>query len=138
MAEKNRPKKHCYFKSNQIPYVDYKDVGLLTRFLTDQGKILPRRITGVSAFYQRQLSRAVKTARQMGLIAATLSGDNRKRTPGGRGGPRGPRSGPGGPGGPRSGPGGPGGPGGYGGPRGPRGGFKDRNDSPAEATAADS
>ena len=66
MAE--RPKKRCYFRSNKIYYIDYKDASLLKRFLTDRGKILPRRITGVSAFFQRQLSVAVKRARATGIL----------------------------------------------------------------------
>lgn len=70
MAKNFKKKKTCYFSANRIEYIDYKDVHLLKRFLTDRGKILPRRITGVSARYQRQLSTAVKRARSMGLIAA--------------------------------------------------------------------
>ena len=49
-------------------YVDYKDTELLTRALNEQGKILPRRITNVSAKFQRQLTRAVKRARHMAMI----------------------------------------------------------------------
>jgi len=49
-------------------YVDFKDVELLKRFINEQGKILPRRITGVSAGFQRQLTRAVKRARHLSLI----------------------------------------------------------------------
>ncbi len=49
-------------------YVDYKDTEQLERFINDQGKILPRRVTGVSAKYQRQLTRAVKRARHLSLI----------------------------------------------------------------------
>jgi small subunit ribosomal protein S18 len=66
---RERRKKSCYFKANNIQYIDYKDVHLLKRFLTDRGKILPRRITGVSAYYQRMLCNAVKRARSAGLIA---------------------------------------------------------------------
>ena len=50
-------------------YIDYKDVELLKRYLNEQGKILPRRITGVSARFQRQLTRAIKRARHLALIA---------------------------------------------------------------------
>ena len=53
---------------NEPEYVDYKDVELLKRFINEQGKILPRRITGVSAKFQRQLTRAVKRARHLALI----------------------------------------------------------------------
>jgi small subunit ribosomal protein S18 len=49
-------------------YVDYKDVELLKRFLNEQGKLLPRRITNVSARFQRQLTTAVKRARHLALI----------------------------------------------------------------------
>lgn len=49
-------------------YVDYKDVEMLKRYLNEQGKILPRRITNASAKFQRQLTRAVKRARHMALI----------------------------------------------------------------------
>jgi small subunit ribosomal protein S18 len=49
-------------------YVDYKDTEMLKRFLNEQGKILPRRITNVSAKFQRQLTRAVKRARHLALI----------------------------------------------------------------------
>lgn len=61
-------KKRCYFLTNKIEYIDYKDANLLKRFLTDRGKILPRRITGVSSYYQRKLSVAVKRARASGIL----------------------------------------------------------------------
>ena len=51
-----------------IEYVDYKDTDLLLRFINEQGKILPRRITGVTAKQQRQLTRAIKRARHLALI----------------------------------------------------------------------
>lgn len=70
MPKDYKKKKTCYFSANRIEYIDYKDAHLLKRFLTDRGKILPRRITGVSARYQRQLKTAVKRARAMGIIAA--------------------------------------------------------------------
>lgn len=56
------------FSADGIEYVDYKNVDLLKRFINEQGKILPRRITGVSAKFQRQLTRAVKRARHMALL----------------------------------------------------------------------
>jgi small subunit ribosomal protein S18 len=55
--------------TDQLEYIDYKDVELLQRYLNDQGKLLPRRITGVSAKTQRQLTRAVKRARHVALLA---------------------------------------------------------------------
>ena len=63
-------KKRCYFKANNIQEIDYKDVRLLQRFLTFQGKILPSRITSVSKKYQNMLSKAVKRARQAGLLTS--------------------------------------------------------------------
>lgn len=56
------------FDTKNIDYVDYKDTELLKRFVNEQGKILPRRITGVSAKFQRQLTRAIKRARQIALM----------------------------------------------------------------------
>ena len=55
-------------KFTEPAYVDYKDVELIKRYLNEQGKILPRRITNVSAKFQRQLTRAVKRARHAALI----------------------------------------------------------------------
>lgn len=60
--------RECKFTKAGIEYIDYKDTELLERFMNDQGKILPRRVTGTSAKYQRQLSRAIKRARFLGLI----------------------------------------------------------------------
>lgn len=61
-------RKVCYFKKNHIKYVDYKDVELLQRFITADGKITPRSVTGTSAKYQRQVAVAIKNARFMGLL----------------------------------------------------------------------
>jgi len=61
-------RKVCYFKKNHIKYVDYKDVELLQRFITADGKITPRAVTGTSAKYQRQVAVAIKNARFMGLL----------------------------------------------------------------------
>ena len=67
--KKVRPhKKVCYFKKNNIKYIDYKDVELLKKFISPNGKITPRRVTGTSAKYQRMLSTAIKRARQMALL----------------------------------------------------------------------
>jgi len=60
--------KECKFTKAGIEYIDYKDVETLQRFMNDQGKILPRRVTGTSAKFQRQLSRAIKRARFLGLL----------------------------------------------------------------------
>ena len=61
-------KKFCYFKENGIKEIDYKDVKLLRRFVNDQGKIMPRRITGTSAKMHRKLVRAIKRSRTIALM----------------------------------------------------------------------
>ncbi len=58
----------CPFESAGIEYIDYKDTETLKRYLNEQGKLLPRRVTGVSAKSQRQLTTAVKRARHMALL----------------------------------------------------------------------
>ena len=63
-----RRKKYCRFKKAGIKYVDYKDAEFLKRFLNEQGKILPRRITGTSLKFQRRVATAVKRARQIALL----------------------------------------------------------------------
>jgi len=63
-----RRKKFCYFTSNKIEEVDYKDVHLLKKFITESGKIVPSRITGTKARYQRMLSNAIKLARFLALL----------------------------------------------------------------------
>ncbi|MDL2212181.1 30S ribosomal protein S18 [Erysipelotrichaceae bacterium OttesenSCG-928-M19] len=61
-------RKVCYFTKNNITHIDYKDTELLKRFISERGKILPRRVTGTCAKYQRQLAIAIKRARQMALL----------------------------------------------------------------------
>jgi small subunit ribosomal protein S18 len=61
-------KKYCRFKKNKIKYVDYKDPIFLKKFLNEQGKILPRRITGTSLKYQRKVSQAIKRARHIAIL----------------------------------------------------------------------
>ena len=63
-----KKKKYCRFKKNGIKYVDYKDPEFLKKFLNEQGKVLPRRITGTSLKYQRKVGRAIKRARQLALL----------------------------------------------------------------------
>ena len=63
-----RQKKYCRFKKLGIKYVDYKDAEFLKKFLNDQGKMLPRRITGNSLKFQRKVAQAIKKARQMALL----------------------------------------------------------------------
>ena len=60
-----KKKKYCRFRKNGIKYVDYKDPEFLKKFLNEQGKILPRRITGTSLKYQRKVGQAIKRARQI-------------------------------------------------------------------------
>ncbi|MDC0515166.1 30S ribosomal protein S18 [Flavobacteriaceae bacterium] len=61
-------KKYCRFKRTGIKYVDYKDPDFLLKFVNEQGKILPRRLTGTSLKYQRKVSVAVKRARHLALM----------------------------------------------------------------------
>lgn len=68
MATGFRRKKICYFSANKIQEIDYKDVGLLRKFVTENGKIVPSRITGTKARYQRRLVNAVKLARFLALL----------------------------------------------------------------------
>ena len=63
-----RKKKYCRFKKAGIKYVDYKDAEFLKKFLNEQGKILPRRITGTSLKFQRKVAVAVKRARSLALL----------------------------------------------------------------------
>lgn len=66
-----RRRKQCYFTANGITEIDYKDVDLLKKFITETGKIVPSRITGTSAKYQRQLAKAIKLARVLALLPYT-------------------------------------------------------------------
>ena len=63
-----KKKKYCRFRKNRIKYIDYKDPEFLKKFLNEQGKILPRRLTGTSLKYQRKISVAVKRARHIALL----------------------------------------------------------------------
>lgn len=63
-----KKKKYCRFKKAGIKYVDYKDAEFLKKFLNEQGKILPRRITGTSLKFQKKVSQAVKRARHLALL----------------------------------------------------------------------
>ena len=60
-------KKYCRFKRSGIKYIDYKDPDFLLKFINEQGKILPRRLTGTSLKFQRKISVAVKRARHLAL-----------------------------------------------------------------------
>ena len=63
-----KKKKYCRFKKLGIKYIDYKDASFLLRFINEQGKILPRRLTGTSLKFQRKVSVAVKRARHLALM----------------------------------------------------------------------
>ena len=63
-----RRRKSCPFSGNDAPAIDYKDVRLLQGFVSERGKIVPSRITAVSGKKQRELSQAIKRARQIGLL----------------------------------------------------------------------
>jgi len=73
-----RKKKYCRFKKLGIKYIDYKDPQFLFRFVNDQGKILPRRLTGTSLKYQKRVAQAVKRARHIAIMPYV--GDNLKET----------------------------------------------------------
>jgi small subunit ribosomal protein S18 len=64
-------RKEEFFKRNKIEYIDYKDVVLLKRFISDRGKIRSARVTGTSPQFQRLLSQAIKNAREMALLPFT-------------------------------------------------------------------
>jgi len=68
-----RRRKYCRFTSEGITEIDYKDLNMLKQYVSESGKIVPSRITGTSAKYQRQLSNAVKRARYLALLPYTDS-----------------------------------------------------------------
>jgi len=67
-AKTHNKKKYCRFKKSGIKYIDYKDPDFLLKFVNDQGKILPRRLTGTSLKYQRRLATSIKRARHLALL----------------------------------------------------------------------
>ena len=67
----SRRRKFCRFTAEGVKQIDYKDLGTLTQYITETGKIVPSRITGTKAFYQRQLSSAIKRARYLALLPYT-------------------------------------------------------------------
>lgn len=71
MARNFRRKRYCRFTAEGIKEIDYKDLDLLKQYVTETGKIVPSRITGTSARYQRQLAAAVKRARYLALLPYT-------------------------------------------------------------------
>jgi small subunit ribosomal protein S18 len=60
--------KYCRFRKARIKYIDYKDANYLIKLVNEQGKILPRRLTGTSAKYQKRVSQAIKRARHLSLL----------------------------------------------------------------------
>lgn len=73
MSRFYRRRKYCKFTAEGIDYIDYKDLDTLRAYVTETGKIVPSRITGTKAKYQRQLSTAIKQARYLALIPYTDS-----------------------------------------------------------------
>ena len=69
--ETAKPKKYCRFKKSGIKYIDYKDPDFLLKLVNEQGKIMPRRLTGTSLKYQRKVAVAIKRARHMALMPYT-------------------------------------------------------------------
>ena len=63
-----RKKNYCRFKKSGIKYIDYKDAEFLKKFVNEQGRILPRRLTGTSLKYQKKVAQAVKRARHLALL----------------------------------------------------------------------
>jgi|TARA_B100000497_G_C7569255_1_gene343075 small subunit ribosomal protein S18 len=63
-----KKEKYCRFKKSGIKFIDYKDPNFLMKFVNEQGKLLPRRITGTSAKYQKKVSQAVKRARHLAIL----------------------------------------------------------------------
>ncbi|HBT19853.1 MAG TPA: 30S ribosomal protein S18 [Peptococcaceae bacterium] len=72
MRERKRRKKVCSFCVDKVEVVDYKDADRLRKYITERGKIIPRRISGNCAKHQRQLTRAIKRARIMALLPFTV------------------------------------------------------------------
>jgi small subunit ribosomal protein S18 len=73
MARFFRRRKFCRFSAEGAEAIDYKDIAMLKNYITESGKIVPSRITGTSAKYQRQLSTAIKRARFLALLPYTDS-----------------------------------------------------------------
>ncbi len=68
MSRQFRRRKYCRFTAAKVKQIDYKDLATLRSYITESGKIIPSRITGTKARYQRQLARAVKLARYLALL----------------------------------------------------------------------
>lgn len=70
---RSTPRKVCRLTVDRVVYIDYKDVSMLKHYITERGKIIPRRITGATAKHQRMLTRAIKRARQIAMLPYTAS-----------------------------------------------------------------
>ena len=68
MNQNRRRKKVCIFCADKVEFIDYKDSGKLKKFISERGKILPRRVSGTCAVHQRELNTAIKRARNMALL----------------------------------------------------------------------
>ena len=73
-AKQENREKYCRFKKSGIKYIDYKDPNFLLKFVNEQGKILPSRITGTSDKFQKKVSQAVKRARHLALMPYVADG----------------------------------------------------------------
>jgi small subunit ribosomal protein S18 len=70
--KRGKRRKVCQFCVDKVKFIDYKDTHRLSRFVSERGKILPRRITGTCAVHQRELTTAIKNARIVALMAYTV------------------------------------------------------------------
>ena len=82
--EKQPVQMDCQFCKEKVEYIDYKDIKLLRKYVTDRGKIKPRRVTGLCAQHQKDIANAVKRARMMALMPFAVTvvskrGDRRRR-----------------------------------------------------------
>ncbi len=68
IAVDTKKKKYCRFRKSRIKYIDYKDANFLLKFVNEQGKILPRRLTGTSTKYQKKVAQAIKRARHIAIM----------------------------------------------------------------------
>ena len=80
MARYFRRRKFCRFTAEGVQEIDYKDIATLKNYITESGKIVPSRITGTRAKYQRQLARAIKRARYLSLRRTLIVISNRSRS----------------------------------------------------------
>lgn len=69
---KNEKLKRCYFTAQHATYIDYKNLRIISRYITSFARIMPRRYSGIQVKYQRMLSQAIKRARFLGLLPYTM------------------------------------------------------------------